>query len=113
MSLPLPPMIRPKDISAIALHELESSVVLWDVRTSLEYRWRHIPGALRMGRAQILAKIPQDQPIVVICLSGHRSIPGAKWLVNQGYQTVYNLKGGFWAWWRAGYPTMTGGKDRN
>lgn len=83
-------------------------MVLLDVRTGLEYRWKHIPGAVRLTRQQVLQQIPKDRPVTVICLSGHRSIPVAKWLTQQGYQSIYNLSGGFWTWWRAGYPTVSG-----
>ena len=44
----------------------------------------------------------KDRPIVVACLSGHRSVPMAQWLMGQGYAEVYNLKGGFLAWKGAG-----------
>ncbi len=100
-----------KNITASELRDLNaqnSQMLLLDVRTGLEYRWKHIPGASRLQRRQILQNTPKNQPIAVICLSGHRSVPMAKWLVKQGYENVYNLKGGFWKWWRAGFPTVSG-----
>lgn len=105
--MPLPPTPLPQ-ITASALHADLDPWMCLDVRTGLEYRWQHIPGAVQLQRPQILARIPKHQPIAVVCLSGHRSIPMTRWLMQQGYQQVSNLQGGFWRWWRAGYPTVSG-----
>ena len=93
------------DLTAQELRERYTEMVLIDVRTGPEFRWKHIPGSLKLSRQEILQQVPRNKAIGVICLSGHRSIPMAKWLAGQGYDQVYNLKGGFWSWWRSGYPT--------
>jgi thiosulfate sulfurtransferase len=74
----------------------------------LEYLMGHIPGAQRFSRSRILKDIPKNQAIAVACLSGHRSLPVAQWLVGQGYPQVYNLQGGLMAWKSQGYPTKMG-----
>ncbi len=40
--------------------------------------------------------------MVVLCLSGHRSLPGTRWLRARGYE-AYSLQGGILAWKKAGY----------
>lgn len=98
----------PDHLTARELYERYHQMLLLDVRTGWEYRWKHIPGAVRLQRQQILQQISKDQPIAVICLSGHRSVPVANWLSKQGYHKVYNLQGGFWRWLRSHYPTTSG-----
>ena len=39
-----------------------------------------------------------DKPIVVICMTGHRSPIVVHRLEKQGYRNVYNLVWGMWAW---------------
>eukprot|EP00667_Euglena_gracilis_P026873 EG_transcript_32721 len=96
---PGPPEMAPDRLNA----HLADYFVL-DVRTAAEdLLLGHIPGATRLGKSDILAKISKETPVVVACLSGHRSVPMAAWLLQQGYREVYNLTGGFLAWKSAGY----------
>ena len=102
------PAAGPIDATASELHNCHSEVLFLDARTRLEYLLSHIPGALQLTRDQVLEQVPKSQTVAVVCLSGHRSVPVAKWLAAQGYQRVYNMKGGFWKWWWANYPTKSG-----
>ena len=78
-----------------------------DARSALEYRQgtigaaQHAPVTELPGCLQQLSLDPQV-PVVVLCLSGHRSIPGTRWLRAQGVQ-AYSLKGGILAWKQAGF----------
>ena len=45
-----------------------------------------------------------SHPVVVLCLSGHRSRPGTRWLRARGYE-AYSLQGGVMAWKAAGFST--------
>ena len=75
---------------------------LIDVRTQLEFNWFHIEGAV--NRPDILINTDRykdknlDEPIVIICMTGHRSPPVAYQLKKQGYKRVYNLTWGMLAW---------------
>lgn len=80
---------------------------LVDARTGLEYE----QGTIRDARHAPLTEMPASmerlgvdpaRPVVVLCLSGHRSLPGARWLRARGIE-AYSLKGGLLAWRRAGY----------
>lgn len=80
---------------------------LVDARTELEYRLgtlrtaRHAP-VTETPQALELLRLDRTRPVVVLCLSGHRSLPGTRWLRANGYE-AYSLKGGLLAWKKAGY----------
>ncbi len=93
-----------QDISAaelqIMLDEGED-LLLVDVREEHEYAVGHIPGAVLL----ILGDLEEDygvldhqKTIVLICRSGRRSAEGARFLVQQGFEKVYNLQGGMLSW---------------
>jgi len=75
---------------------------LIDVRTKLEFNWFHIDGAV--NRPDVLFDIDRyrdknfDEPVVVICMSGHRSPIVAYRLKKHGYKQVYNLTWGMLGW---------------
>ena len=75
---------------------------LIDVRTAFEYRWFHIKGAENRPKMAYMIKDFQepdaDKPIVVICMTGHRSPIVASRLKKRGYKNVYILIWGMWAW---------------
>jgi rhodanese-related sulfurtransferase len=78
-----------------------------DARTTLEYRQGTIAGARHAPVTEMPAAIERLDldptiPVVVLCLSGHRSLPGTRWLRGRGYQ-AFSLQGGTLAWKQAGY----------
>ena len=83
------------------------SLQLVDARARPEYE----RGTIRDSRHAPLTEMPASmerlefdptRPVVVLCLTGHRSLPGARWLRARGIE-AYSLKGGIMAWRRAGY----------
>ncbi|ACV69766.1 Rhodanese domain protein [Desulfohalobium retbaense DSM 5692] len=76
-------------------------VFLLDVRTGPEFSWRHIPGAIH--RPDLLwgsraLPLPKDRPVVVVCLTGHRS-PVVAWRLRRaGFENAFSLHGGMVAW---------------
>jgi rhodanese-related sulfurtransferase len=52
-----------------------------------------------------LSEIPKDKEIVMVCLSGERSLKTTYYLMNNGYQNVYNLDGGIIKWASKNFPT--------
>jgi thiosulfate sulfurtransferase len=101
---------KPMPLSASQLEARREKLLVLDVRSWLEYLLGHIPGAQKFNRERVLKDIPKHQSIAIACLSGHRSPPIARWLVDQGYQNVYNLQGGLMAWKKAGYSVKIGTK---
>lgn len=94
-------------------------LVLLDVRTPREFSWFHIPGARNVPFSPDLAQrldIPRDQTLVVICMTGHRSVLVARNLQKRGYGKVYNLTGGMAGWqlyrWLIGAGLVERGTDQ-
>lgn len=62
-----------------------------------------LPGAQRLNIDILLKDIDQNQPILLTCLTGQRSLQAAQEMINSGYCKVYTLQGGLVAWQRFGY----------
>jgi sulfur-carrier protein adenylyltransferase/sulfurtransferase len=77
------------------------ALTILDVRQPEEYQAGHIPGATLIPLPQLsdrLTEIDQGKPTVVYCAIGGRSRVAAQMLAGRGFDTVYNLSGGFKAW---------------
>ncbi|HWR61313.1 MAG TPA: FAD-dependent oxidoreductase [Clostridia bacterium] len=75
-----------------------SSTFLLDAREPSEYAAGHIPNAVNIPLNQIrsrLAEIPGDKEIIVNCRVGLRSYIGVRMLVQNGFDNVKNLSGGY------------------
>jgi len=91
----------------------EAAPVIVDVRTPAEFKSFHIPGAINVPYPATLAELAYaapdpTMPVVVICVSGHRSPPVVKQMQNGGYTNVHNLTWGMLAWRLFGGETETG-----
>ncbi|WP_197025128.1 rhodanese-like domain-containing protein [Paucisalibacillus sp. EB02] len=79
----------------------DNHVQFIDVRTPSEYNSNHrkpfknIPLSNLSNNVETLDK---EKEVVVICQSGMRSARAAKMLKKQGFQKIYNVKGGMSAW---------------
>ena len=81
--------------------EGETPVVLLDVREPAELEIASVPGALHIPMNQIPARIGEldrDKPLVVMCHAGGRSRRVAEFLLGNGFDNVFNLRGGIDAW---------------
>jgi thiosulfate sulfurtransferase len=85
-----------------ARRRLESGGALFvDVRDTGSYEAAHIPGAQHLNDLTVEAFIAQadkQKPVVVYCYHGHTSLGGAAYLMENGFQDVVSLKGGFELW---------------
>ena len=97
---------------ADAARELErGAAVLVDVRKSSEWAEGHVAGATLVPLPELLARlteVPRDQPVIVHCQGGGRSLTALSVLAHHGFTNVRNLTGGFGAWREAGLPVETG-----
>ena len=96
---------------AIAL--TENSGWLLDVREQDEWDRGHAPSAHLVPLSELpsrIAEIPTDQPVLVVCLAGSRSLRAASALVDAGVDAV-NVTGGMLAWVSAGGPVVSEGVD--
>jgi rhodanese-related sulfurtransferase len=76
-----------------------------DVREIREFSGGTVPGAEAMPMASVPARMNElirDEELVVICRSGARSAQVCMFLQQQGYENVYNLRGGMMAWASSG-----------
>jgi molybdopterin/thiamine biosynthesis adenylyltransferase/rhodanese-related sulfurtransferase len=88
------------------------SAAVVDVREASEWEQGHVPGASHVSKSYIEQQIEgiapdRDQPVVLYCAGGVRSLFAAQTLVDMGYTDVVSVKGGFQAWKSAGYDFAT------
>lgn len=72
-----------------------------DVRTIEEYQAGHIPQSRLLPLSELhnrAAEVPKDRDVYLVCRSGNRSAQAATWLLNNGYDRVYNASGGMISW---------------
>ncbi len=99
--------------SALALSPTEvtdrSDVQVVDVRTTVEWRTGHVPGARHIPLEEVSARLDEldgTRPVAFICRSGMRSRRAVKLAAQAGIEAI-NITGGMEAWHRAGLPTST------
>jgi rhodanese-related sulfurtransferase len=79
----------------------ESGATLLDVREHDELEAASVAGALHIPMREIpgrLAELDRATPLVVMCHSGGRSRRVAEYLLANGFNDVFNLRGGIDAW---------------
>jgi len=97
---------------AIQIMNQDGSLLI-DVRETKEISeaaiadYKHIPLASFSDKVSELEKY-KDKDIIVYCRSGHRSASACRTLTNNGFESVYNLKGGIMAWQDAQLPVVRG-----
>jgi rhodanese-related sulfurtransferase/rubrerythrin len=84
----------------IATHQ-EGTYTLLDVRQPKEYAQEHLPGSRLIPLPELadrLGELDPQTPVIVYCAVGGRSRVAAQMLSGQGFEEVYNLKGGINSW---------------
>ena len=107
MNQQIPLNISPKELNKMFEDDSVNDPFIVDVRedneiaiASFTFSVLHLP----LSKAdnwvgQIKELLPKDQPIVVICHAGVRSLNFGIWLLEQGIiERVWNLEGGIDAW---------------
>jgi len=97
--------ISPSELNSWIIHRRQLQLI--DARTQLEFNQGTIGAAMFAPLSETPASVKRlqldpSQPVIVLCLSGHRSRPGARWLRASGYE-AYSLQGRIMAWKRAGF----------
>ncbi len=105
-------MLEP-ELSPQAYQQLSGSAtppLLLDVREPWEAETASIPGATLIPMGEITsrahAELDPDQPIVVFCHHGARSLSVTMWLRNQGFDHAQSLAGGIDHYARTVDPTI-------
>lgn len=99
-------------IDEIQAHELAArlergEVRVIDVRGRAEWEAGHLPGVPNLPLGYLpdrLEELPRDEPIVLQCQTGTRSVIAASLLAARGFQNVASLAGGLARWRAEGYP---------
>jgi rhodanese-related sulfurtransferase len=82
---------------------------LIDVRQGFEYSSGHIAGSQHVPLGQLRNRCQgwdRNQPLVVVCKSGHRADVGKRQLESLGFKSVTLLPGGIDRWKAAGKPLV-------
>ena len=77
-----------------------AGAVLIDVRTPGEVAEGTAPGSINIPlqeAEQRLAEFPKDKDLLIFCRSGKRSMAVSNFLIQNGYERVFNVVGGFMA----------------
>lgn len=80
------------------LNDTSSSHTIIDVRTEMENRLGAIPNAINIPVDSLrnrLNEIPRDKPIIVYCAVGLRGYLASRILMQNGFEQVRNLSGGY------------------
>jgi rhodanese-related sulfurtransferase len=81
---------------------LKKEMTFIDVRTPTEYNMFHIEDVIHLPEILVFPKaadkIDRNKPVLVICMTGHRSPIAAYMLKKYGFKNVYHLSWGMLAW---------------
>lgn len=83
------------------LTENPEGIHVIDVREHQEVAQGTVPGASHIPLRIVplkLQDIARDKPVVFFCRSGARSAQATMYLAQQGFDNVFNLRGGAMAW---------------
>jgi rhodanese-related sulfurtransferase len=84
-----------------AARQVQAGALLLDVREPFEIQICAVPGSRHVPMRQIpesLSDLPRDQPILVLCHHGGRSLRVTQFMRANGFANVTNIAGGIEAW---------------
>jgi rhodanese-related sulfurtransferase len=101
--------VGPGEATRLLNHD---NAIMVDMRSDKDFRDGHIVNALHVpaDNSDMPARLDKyrDRPVIVYCRSGQRSLPVCSKLRKQGFERVYNLKGGVLGWQQADLPVSKG-----
>ena len=77
--------------------DLKDSFII-DVRPEISYKTNTVKNAINIPAEQIrerLSEIPKDKKVVLFCVTGYTSYIASRILLQNGFNNVYSLVGGF------------------
>ena len=93
-------LISQKEFAKISTKEIQ----LLDVRTPQEYQQGFIEDAVLVNFfdsdfvTKVSTRFDKNKPLYIYCAVGGRSNKAARKLISVGFESVYDLKGGFTKW---------------
>jgi thiosulfate sulfurtransferase len=88
-------------ISVADVAAKKEQLTLVDIRDPQSFQQGHIEGAIHLTNDTLpafLKATDKSQPIAVVCYHGNSSQQAAQFLVEQGFEQVSSMDGGFEAW---------------
>lgn len=97
------------------LADPHSSWKIIDLRTPQEVAGGIIKGATLMnfnapGFREQLLNLDRNQPFIIYCASGKRSVKALEMMRELGFRNAYDIQGGTMAWQAAGLPLVKAGR---
>ena len=87
-------------------------LVLIDVGSQGDFAEVHVPGSISLplntNFPVEIKKMSKGKTYVLICPTGRRSLRAAEVMMENGFEKVYNLKGGITDWIRHGFKVVKG-----
>ena len=97
--------VGPNDATRMLNHD---NAIMIDMRNDKDYQAGHIVNAVHLPECNesTLKRLEKfrKRPLIVYCRSGQKSAGVCGKLRKQGFEPVYNLKGGVLAWQNANLP---------
>ena len=99
-------MVIPEISPAEAIDLLDADACFVDIRDPGSFAEARIRGARPLSMQTLeafLGQVSRQQPLVVYCYHGHSSRDATAFLLEQGFEDVRSLQGGF-EFWRQRFP---------
>lgn len=82
---------------------MQSGYVIVDVRTPEEFANGALPKAVNISVTSLdfpfeINKLDKEKPVMIYCKAGSRSARAAVTMKALGFDTIYELEGGYTAW---------------
>ena len=102
--------VLPEEVTRLINRE-DAKVV--DLRKQSEFEQGHIIDAINISADQLASDFEKlnkykEQGVIFCCATGGVSSREARKLMNEGFEKVYTLKGGIYAWQNANLPLAKG-----
>ena len=89
---------------------MDEGAVVADIRDPQSFQQGHIQGSVHLSNETLhtfIAEADLDAPLIVCCYHGFSSQSAAQLLIQQGFDQVYSLDGGFELWQHIGSGELT------
>lgn len=87
----------------------DNSAIVVDIRDEQSFSAAHVEGSFHLTNGTLHSFTQQndfDQTVLVFCYHGNSSQGAAQYLVEQGFDDVYSVDGGF-EMWRKNFPFVS------
>ena len=91
----------------------DNELYLLDIRSDAEVVHGMLPNSTHLPMHLLpvrISEFPKDRDIILYCRSGARSYHACRYLMQQGFENVINLKGGIIDWARNGFQIVAHGR---